>query len=408
MTDVYIAAARRTPIGKLGGALSGLSASRLGATVIAAMVRDLDLDPKTIDDVIMGQVLTGGAGQNPARQAALWAGLSVSTPAITLNQVCGAGQRSIHMAAQAIKCGDSSLVVAGGQDSMTEAPQVIYNTRTGQNVAPRMADMMVVDGLWDVFNNIHMGETVENIARRFQISRQEQDAFALESQFKAAKAIAAGRFLDEIAPIIRQERRGERIIAEDEHPRPGITLEKMAAMAPAFSTTGTITAGNSSGLNDGAAAVLVGSESRLVALGLKPLVRVVSYASAALDPMDMGLGPVLASQAALKKAGWNSADVDVFEINEAFAAQSIAVIRSLGIDPAKVNQSGGAIALGHPMAGSGCRIVVTLIHEMLRQSARRGLASLCIGGGQGVAICLEQAGCFGILEPRGRLGLGAE
>lgn len=389
--DVYIAAARRTAIGKLGGALTGVSAARLGAAVIETMIRDLDLDPEAVDDVLMGQVLTGGAGQNPARQAALYAGLPSSTPAMTLNQVCGAGQRSIHLAAQAIKCGDASLVVAGGQDSMTEAPQAIYNSRNGQAAAPRMADMMVVDGLWDVFHDIHMGETVEQLARRFQITRSEQDAFALQSQLKAAKAIASGRFRDEIVPVIHQGRKSEHIFTQDEHPRPSITLEKLADMAPAFSKSGTITAGNSSGLNDGAAAVLVGSGPRLTQLGLDSLVRVASYATAALDPMDMGLGPVLASQVALKKAGWIAADVDIFEINEAFAAQSIAVTRSLGIDPAKVNLSGGAIALGHPLAGSGCRIVVTLIHEMLRQNARRGLASLCIGGGQGVAICLERS-----------------
>ncbi|RUM99481.1 acetyl-CoA C-acetyltransferase [Pseudaminobacter arsenicus] len=390
MTEVFIAAAKRTPIGKLSGALTGVSATRLGAAVIEAIVRELNIDPGSIDDVMMGQVLTGGAGQNPARQSAIYAGLPTTIPAITLNQVCGAGQRSIHLAAQAIKCGDAGLIVAGGQDSMTEAPQVIYNTRNGQTDAPRMADTMIVDGLWDVFNDIHMGETVEQIAQRFQITRQEQDEFAAQSQAKTAKALAAGRFKDEIVPIIISDRKGERIVSEDEHPRPGVTVEKLAGMKPVFSKTGTITAGNSSGLNDGAAAVLVANEAKLKELKLEPAARVASYASVALDPIDMGLGPIHASELALKNAGWSVGDVDLFEINEAFAAQSIAVIRALGVDPHKVNPSGGAIALGHPLAGSGCRIVVTLIHEMMRRTAKRGLATLCIGGGQGVAICLER------------------
>ncbi len=390
MTEVFIAAAKRTPIGKLGGTLTGLSAARLGAAVIEAIVRELDLDPGSIDDVMMGQVLSGGAGQNPARQSAIYAGLPTTIPAMTLNQVCGAGQRSIHLAAQAIKCGDAGLIVAGGQDSMTEAPQAVYNTRNGQIGAPRMADMMVVDGLWDVFNDIHMGETVEQIAERFQITRQEQDAFAARSQAKAVRAQAAGWFQDEIVPIVVRDRKGERTVSQDEHPRPGVTVEKLAAMKPVFSKTGTITAGNSSGLNDGAAAVLVAGEAKLKELKLEPVVRLVSYSSVALDPIDMGLAPIHATELALRKAGWSIDDVDLFEINEAFAAQSIAVIRSLGVDPEKVNPNGGAIALGHPLAGSGCRIVVTLIHEMARLEAKRGLATLCIGGGQSVAICLER------------------
>jgi acetyl-CoA C-acetyltransferase len=390
VSDVYIAAAKRTPIGKLSGSLTGIASTHLGAAVIKAIVADLDLDPETIDEVMMGQVLTGGAGQNPARQSAIYAGLPNTIPAMTLNQVCGAGQRSIHLAAQAIKCGDADLIVAGGQDSMTEAPQVVYNTRNGQKGTPRMADSMIVDGLWDVFNDIHMGETVEQIAERFQITRQEQDEFAADSQAKAAVAKDEGRFDTQIVPVTIKGRKGDRVVTEDEHPRPGATAEKLSGMKPVFTENGTITAGNSSGLNDGAAAVLVGSEAKISELGLEPLVRVVSYASAALDPMDMGLGPAYASRAALKKAGWEIGDVDIFEINEAFAAQSIAVIKSLGVDPDKVNVSGGAIALGHPLAGSGCRIVVTLIHEMMRLNVKRGLASLCIGGGQGVAICLER------------------
>lgn len=390
MTEVFIVAAKRTPIGRLKGALAGLPAARLGATVIEAIIREQDIDPGSIDDVMMGQVLTGGAGQNPARQSAIYAGLPATTPAITLNQVCGAGQRSIHLAAQAIKCGDAGLIVAGGQDSMTEAPQVIYNTRHGQAGAPRMADSMVVDGLWDVFNDIHMGETVEHVARRFRIDRREQDEFAVRSQVRTARAVASGYFRDEIVPVTIRERKHERTIAEDEHPRPDVTMESLARMKPVFSQTGTITAGNSSGLNDGAAAVLVASAARLEELGLQPVVRIAAYASVALDPMDMGLAPIHASQLALKKAGWSVGDVDLFEINEAFAAQSLAVVRELEADPDKVNPNGGAIALGHPLAGSGCRIVVTLIHELARRKMKRGLATLCIGGGQAVAICLER------------------
>ncbi|MCY6383270.1 acetyl-CoA C-acetyltransferase [Hoeflea prorocentri] len=390
MVEIYIAAAKRTPIGKLGGALGEMSAADLGAAVIDSIMSELDLGPDAVDEVIMGQVLTGGAGQNPARQAALQAGLPNTIPAMTVNQVCGAGQRSIHLAAQAIKCGDADLIVAGGQDSMTRAPQVVYNTRNGQKAAPHMADSMIVDGLWDVFNDIHMGETVEQLATRFQITREDQDTFAVHSQAKTAKAVEEGRFESQIVPIRLKGAKDERIVSADEHPRPGATAQKLAALKPVFSETGTITAGNSSGLNDGAAAVLVGSEEKLSELGLEPLVRVVSYASAALDPMDMGLGPVHAINAAIRKAGWSADGVDVFEINEAFAAQAIAVNKSLGVDPAKVNVNGGAIALGHPLAGSGGRTVVALIHEMLRQNAYRGVASLCIGGGQGVAICLER------------------
>lgn len=389
MTEVYIVAARRTPIGKLSGVFSGLSASQMGAVAIATIVEDLKLDPNEIDEVMMGQVLTGGAGQNPARQAAIYAGLPHKTPAMTVNQVCGGGQRSIHLASQAIKCGDADLIIAGGQDSMTQAPQVIYNTRKSQTATPTMKDTMVVDGLWDVFNDIHMGETVEKIAQRFQITREEQDAFAINSQAKTARAVQSGRFAAEIAPVTIEHRKCKGVIVEDEHPRPSTTIAALSNMKPVFSDQGTITAGNSSGLNDGAAAVLLAREAKLEEHGFAPMVRVASYASAALDPMDMGLGPVYASQIALKKAGWCIEDVDIFEINEAFAAQSIAVIRLLGIDPEKVNLSGGAIALGHPLAGSGSRIVVTLVHEMLNRNAKKGMASLCIGGGQGVAICLE-------------------
>lgn len=391
MNSICIASAKRTPIGKLNGVLSGIAASDLGAGVVRATIADLGIDPTVIDEVIMGQVLTGGAGQNPARQTAIGGGVPVSVPAMTINQVCGAGQRSLHLASQIIKSGDADIVLAGGQDSMTEAPHVLHAARSGQKMGDVYAkDSMVTDGLWDVFNDIHMGETVEHIAMKFQITREEQDTFALNSQKKAADAAKNNRFDDEIVPVTVKGRKGEWRFSTDEHPRPTATLEALSGMRPAFDEKGTITVGNSSGLNDGAAAVLVGRESRLTELGLMPIARIASYATTALNPMDMGLGPVSASQLALKKAGWKISDVDVFEINEAFAAQSIAVLQELCIDPDKVNPNGGAIALGHPLAGSGCRIVVTLIHEMIKQGAKRGLASMCIGGGQGVAICIER------------------
>jgi acetyl-CoA C-acetyltransferase len=389
MEGIFIAAAKRSPIGKLNGALAGLSAAEIGAQVIRSIIAECRIDPGAIDDVIMGQVLQGGAGQNPARQAALGAGIPSDVPAVTLNMVCGAGQRSIHFATQAIRSGDAELVVAGGQDSMTSAPH-FFHVRHPKKIGNQTAkDMMITDGLWDVFNDIHMGATVEQLARRYQVTRDEQDHFALASQAKASAAIAADLFADEITPVTLPGRMGVVTVSADEHPRPETTLADLAAMRPAFAADGTITAGNASGLNDGASAVLVGSERRLRALGLEPLARIAGYASAALDPMDMGLGPAFASRRALQKAGWQAGSLDVLEINEAFAAQAIAVNREMGWDPGRINRNGGAIALGHPLAGSGNRIVVTLLHEMRRSGARRGLASLCIGGGQGVAICLE-------------------
>lgn len=390
MEAVYIAAAKRSPIGKLNGALTGLSAAGIGAQVIRSIIDESQIDPRVIDDVMMGQVLQGGAGQNPARQAAMGAGIPAHVPAVTLNMVCGAGQRSIHFAAQAIRSGDAQLVIAGGQDSMTDAPH-FFHARQPPKMGNQVAkDMMITDGLWDVFNDIHMGATVEQLARRYQITRDEQDQFALASQAKVGTAIAAGLFVKEITPVTVPGRKSEVTVSADEHPRPETTLADLAAMRPAFAAGGTITAGNASGLNDGASAVLVGCERRLRALGLEPLARIAGYASAALDPMDMGLGPAFASRRALQKAGWRADDLGVMEINEAFAAQAIAVNREMGWDPDRINPNGGAIALGHPLAGSGNRIVVTLLHEMRRSGARRGLASLCIGGGQGVAICLER------------------
>ncbi|WP_119389946.1 acetyl-CoA C-acetyltransferase [Taklimakanibacter lacteus] len=391
MTDVYIVAAKRSPIGKLNGSLSGLPAAMIGSQVIAGMLDDAALDPGAVSEVILGQVLTGGAGQNPARQAALRAGLPVTTPALTVNQVCGAGQRSIHLAAQAIQCGDAEIIVAGGQDSMTEAPHLVYGVRRGCRMGEQtVRDSMLVDGLTDAFHDVHMGATVERLVQRYQITRDSQDRFALHSQQKAQAAQGAAIFDAEIVPITVKLRSGEAIIARDEHPQADASLERLSRLKPAFASDGTITAGNSSGLNDGAAAVLVVAEGALQRHGLTPLARIAAYASGAVEPMDMGLGPVAASRRVLAKAGWRADDLDLLEINEAFAAQAIIVNREMGWDSARINVNGGAIALGHPLAGSGCRIVVTLIHEMVRRNVRKGLASLCIGGGQGVAICLER------------------
>ncbi|TPK72161.1 acetyl-CoA C-acetyltransferase [Mesorhizobium sp. B2-4-15] len=391
MDAVYIVAAKRTPIGKLNGAFATLSAAELGAQVVQAILVDARLAPDAVSEVIMGQVLTGGAGQNPARQASLKAGLPVGVPALTVNKVCGAGQKSIHLAAQAIRCGDADCVIAGGQDSMTSAPHFISGARGGVRMGDQTAkDSMITDGLWDAFHNVHMGMTAESLAKRYQITRDEQDRFALRSQENAGAAIRAGRFNNEIVPVSVKTRQGHSNVARDEHPNPSTTIEGLGRLKPVFDPAGSITAGNSSGLNDGAAAVLVMSEARTNELGLTPLARIASYASAGVEPMDMGLGPVAASRLALRKAGWRSSDLDVMEINEAFAAQAIAVNREMGWNEDIINMSGGAIALGHPLAGSGCRIVVTLLYEMIRRDAKKGLASLCIGGGQGVAICLER------------------
>jgi acetyl-CoA C-acetyltransferase len=385
----YLVSAKRSAIARLNGALSDVSAAGLGAQVIRAVIAEAGIDPARLDEVIIGQVLQGGAGQNPARQAAIWAGIPNHVPAMTINKVCGAGQKSIHLAAQAIKAGDADMIVAGGQDSMTEAPHVLFGARSPKKMGDqKLRDMMILDGLWDVFNDIHMGDTVEVLARRYQITREEQDRFAIASQDKALKAQAAGLFDSEITPVLVRGRGGDTVFDTDEHPKQ-TTLEKLASMHPAFNPEGTITAGNASGLNDGASAVLVVSENMLTSLNLRPLARIVSYASAALDPIDMGLGPVEASRRALHKAGWKTADLDRLEINEAFAAQSLAVNREMNWDPTRVNVNGGAIALGHPLAASGNRIVTTLVHEMQRSGARRGIASLCIGGGMGVATCLE-------------------
>ena len=390
MTDaIVIVDAVRTPVGRFCGALSSVPAAMLGAHVIRALLDRTGIDPAAVSEVIMGQVLQAGCGQNPARQASIHAGVPQATPAMTINKVCGAGQKSIHLAVQAIRCGDAEIVIAGGQDSMTRSPHILNGSRDGTRMGDvAMADVMVVDGLWDAFNQVHMGTTAEEIARTRQISRAEQDVFAAASQAKAAAAVAGGRFDGEIVPVTVETRTGAVTVARDEHPKPGVTAEALSKLAPVFDPQGTITAGNASGLNDGAAAVMVMTERRAAELGLEPLARVASYASAGLDPMLMGLGPVPASRRGLEKAGWSAGDLDVLEINEAFAAQAIAVNREMGWDVDRVNPNGGAIALGHPLAASGCRIVVTLAHQMRRQNASRGLAAMCIGGGLGVALCL--------------------
>lgn len=382
-----IVAASRTAIGRFCGGFSALPAIALGAHVIAAIIARTGIDPASIDDVIIGQVLQAGAGQNPARQSARHGGVPDSVPAMTINQVCGGGQRSIHLAAQAIRAGDADIVIAGGQDSMTLAPHVLARSRAGfKTGAITMTDSMLSDGLLDAFSGEHMGHTAERLARQYQITRDEQDAFALASQHKTALAMAAGRFQAEIVPIDVDGK----TIATDEHPRADASLARLSTLKPIFDPNGSVTAGNSSGINDGAAALLIMSERRAMALGLEPLARIVSYASAGVDPLRMGLGPVPASRKALALAGWSIDDLDLIEVNEAFAAQSIAVNRDMGWDPARINVNGGAIALGHPLAGSGARIVVTLVHEMVRRGATKALATMCVGGGQGVALCLSR------------------
>ena len=392
MSDaIVIVDAVRTPVGRLCGVLSTIPASMLGAHVIRALLERTGVDPGAVSEVIMGQVLQAGCGQNPARQAAMHAGIPQAVPAMTINKVCGAGQKSLHLAAQAIRCGDAEIVIAGGQDSMTRSPHILNGSRDGCRMGDvEMVDVMVVDGLWDAFYQVHMGTTAEEISRTRQISRLEQDAFAAHSQAKAAVAIAAGRFADEIVPIAIETRNGTITVAADEHPKPDVTAEALGRLAPVFDPEGTITAGNASGLNDGAAAVMVMTDRRASELGLEPMARIVSYASAGVDPMLMGMGPVPASRKSLEKAGWSAGDLDIMEINEAFAAQAIAVNRDMGWDAERVNVNGGAIALGHPLAASGCRIVVTLAHQMKRQGAVRGLAAMCIGGGLGVGICLSR------------------
>ncbi len=391
MEDVVIVAAGRTAVGKFGGTLAKIPAAELGAHVIRHLLGKTGIDPATISEVIMGQVLTAGVGQNPARQATIKAGLPNTVPASTINQVCGSGLKATHLATQAIRCGDASIVIAGGQENMSAAPHVLNGSRDGFRMGDiKMTDTMIVDGLWDAYNQYHMGVTAENVARKHEVSRAEQDEFALQSQLKAEAAQKEGRFKDEIIPIEIPSKKGAIVFDSDEYPKHGTTLEALASLRPAFNKEGSVTAGNASGLNDGAAAVIMMSASKARELGLTPLARIKAYASTGIDPTVMGMGPVTASRLCLEKAGWRHEDVDLMEINEAFAAQAIAVNKEMGWDTSKINVNGGAIALGHPIGASGCRVLVTLLHEMVRRDAKRGLASLCIGGGMGVALAVER------------------
>lgn len=385
MNEVVIVAAGRTAVGKFGGALSKISATELGAHVIRHLLMQTGIDGAIVDEVIMGQVLTAGCGQNPARQASIRAGLRNTIPAFTINKVCGSGLKAVHLATQAIRCGDAQIVIAGGQENMSLAPQVLHRSDAGSDAKP--VNTMLVDGLQDAYDHCHMGMTAENIARKFGITRAEQDAFALASQQKAEAAQQTGCFQREIIPL---ETAPDTIVELDEHPRHGMTPAMLASLRPAFTEEGTVTAGNASGINDGAAAVMLMSAEKARELGLEPLVRIKASSSAGVEPAIMGMGPVPAARQCLKKAGWSHQDLDLMEINEAFAAQAIAVNREMGWDVDRINVNGGAIALGHPIGASGCRILVTLIHEMMRREARRGLASLCIGGGMGIAMAIER------------------
>ena len=392
MQEVVIVAATRTAIGSFQGSLATLPAHELGAAVIRSLLQQTGLDPARVDEVILGQTLTAGAGQNPARQASIAAGLPNTVPAMTVNKVCGSGLKALHLAAQAIRCGDADIVIAGGQESMSLAPYVMPGARTGLRMGhAKLVDSMIQDGLWDAFNDYHMGITAENLVEKYGISREDQDAFAAESQRKAAEAIEAGRFKAEITAIEIPQRKGEALRFDtDEQPRAGTTAESLAKLKPAFKKDGSVTAGNASTLNDGAAAVLLMSAAKAAELGLPVLARIAAYANAGVDPAIMGIGPVSATHRCLEKAGWQLAELDLIEANEAFAAQALSVGKELGWDASKVNVNGGAIALGHPIGASGCRVLVTLLHEMLRRDAKKGLATLCIGGGQGVALALQR------------------
>jgi len=393
MHDVVIVAATRTAIGSFQGSLANVSAVDLGAAVIRQLLEQTGLDGAQVDEVIMGQVLTAGAGQNPARQAAIKAGLPHAVPAMTLNKVCGSGLKALHLAAQAIRCGDAEVIIAGGQENMSLSNYTMPGARTGLRMGhAQIVDTMISDGLWDAFNDYHMGITAENLVGKYQISREQQDAFAAASQQKAAAAIEAGRFVDEITPILIPQRKGDPVAFKvDEQPRGDTTAESLAKLRPAFKKDGSVTAGNASSLNDGAAAVILMSAEKAKALGLPVLAKIAAYANAGVDPAIMGIGPVSATRRCLDKAGWSIDQLDLIEANEAFAAQSLAVAKDLQWDLAKVNVNGGAIALGHPIGASGCRVLVTLLHEMLKRDAKKGLATLCIGGGQGVALALERA-----------------
>ncbi|MEE4957870.1 acetyl-CoA C-acetyltransferase [Pseudomonas alliivorans] len=392
MQDVVIVAATRTAVGSFQGSLATVPAVELGAAVIRRLLEQTGVDGAQVDEVIMGQVLTAGAGQNPARQAAIKAGLPFAVPAMTLNKVCGSGLKALHLATQAIRCGDAEIIIAGGQENMSLANYVLPGARTGLRMGhATMIDTMISDGLWDAFNDYHMGITAENLAEKYEISREAQDAFASSSQQKAIAAIEGGRFVDEITPILIPQRKGDPLsFATDEQPRAGTTAEALAKLKPAFKKDGTVTAGNASSLNDGAAAVMLMSAAKAEQLGLPVLARIAGYANAGVDPAIMGIGPVSATRRCLDKAGWTLEQLDLIEANEAFAAQSLSVGKELGLDPTKLNVNGGAIAIGHPIGASGCRVLVTLLHEMIKRDAKKGLATLCIGGGQGVALALAR------------------
>ena len=390
--SVVIVAAARTAVGSFNGSLAGISAADLGAIVIRYLLKKTNLALEAIDEVILGQVLTASTGQNPARQAVIKAGLPQTTPALTINKVCGSGLKAVHLAAQAIKCGDADVIIAGGQENMSQAPHALPNSRNGQRMGDwQMTDTMIKDGLWCAFNDYHMGITAENVADRYEISRDEQDTFALRSQNLAEEAQAAGRFQEEIVPVEIPQRKGDPIVfQEDEFIRKGATIEGIQKVRPAFKKDGSVTAANASGINDGAAAVVVMSASKARELGLTPLAKVKAYASAGVDPAIMGTGPIPSTQKCLEKAGWTVGDLDLIEANEAFAAQALGVAKELQWDDSKVNVNGGAIAIGHPIGASGCRVLVTLLHEMKRRDAKKGLVTLCIGGGLGVALAVER------------------
>jgi acetyl-CoA C-acetyltransferase len=390
--NIVIVAAGRTAIGSFSGALAGIPASELGAKVITGLLERTKLSPEQIDEVILGQVLTAGCGQNPARQATLGAGLPQEVPAMTINKVCGSGLKAVHLAMQAVACGDAEIVIAGGQENMSLSPHVVPGSRKGQTMGDwKLKDSMIVDGLWDAFNQYHMGVTAENIASKFEFSREAQDQFAAASQQKAEAAQKANRFRDEIIPLEIPQRRGDPVIFDsDEFPRHGTTAETLGKLRPAFDRDGTVTAGNASGLNDGAAAVIVMKESKALELGLTPLARIKAFAASGVDPAIMGTGPITATTKCLAKAGWSVGDLDLVEANEAFAAQAMSVNKELGWDLEKINVNGGAIALGHPIGASGARILVSLLHEMVKRDAKKGLATLCVGGGMGVALAVER------------------
>lgn len=391
MESIVIVAAARTAVGKFGGAFNNVSAVELGSAVIRNLLERTGVKGEQIDEVILGQVLTAGVGQNPARQSVIKAGLPMGVPALTINMVCGSSLKAVMLGAQSIKSGDAEIVIAGGQENMSMSPHVLNGSRTGFRMGDaKLIDSMIVDGLWDVYNDYHMGVTAENVAKQYGVTRQDQDAFAVASQNKAEAAQKAGKFVDEIVPITIKGKKGDTVISADEYPKHGTTLDLVAGLRPAFDKTGTVTAANASGINDGAAMVMLMTASKAKQLGLKPMASIKAYASTAIDPSIMGVGPISASKKCLEKAGWGINDLDLMEINEAFAAQAIAVNREVGWDTSKVNVNGGAIALGHPIGASGARVLVSLLHEMVRRDAKKGLTSLCIGGGMGVALAVER------------------